>query len=236
MRALLLAAGLGSRLRPITNTVPKCLVTVLGRPLLDYWLELLFLGSVSRVLINTHYLPQPVRDFVAASPYYAKIDLVHEEQLLGTAGTVLKNRDYFGRDSFIVAHADNLTLFNVGSFIKSHERRPAGTVMTMMTFVTDTPSSCGIVHCDAAGIVKTFHEKVPNPPGNVANAAVYIFEPDVIDFIEALGKPVVDLSTEVIPFYLGRIATFHNARYHRDIGTPESLQFAEREMAELSTE
>jgi mannose-1-phosphate guanylyltransferase len=74
-----------------------------------------------------------------------------------------------------------------------------------------------------------FHEKVSNPPSNQANAAVYIFEPTAIDFIESLRKPIVDVSTEVIPYFLGRIQTFHNKDYHRDIGTPESLGAAERE-------
>jgi mannose-1-phosphate guanylyltransferase len=76
-----------------------------------------------------------------------------------------------------------------------------------------------------------FHEKVTNPPGTRANAAVYIMEPDVVDFIASLGKAFVDLSTEVIPRFLGRITTFHNTDYHRDIGTCDSLRRAEAEYA-----
>jgi mannose-1-phosphate guanylyltransferase len=71
------------------------------------------------------------------------------------------------------------------------------------------------------------HEKVADPPGVRANGAVYIFEPSVLDLVAALNRPVVDLSTEVLPRLLGRIATFHNDDYHRDIGTPESLALAE---------
>lgn len=229
MRALLLAAGLGTRLRPLTDAIPKCLIPVHGRPLLDYWLVLLGAGGVERMLVNTHYLPDQVRDFVARSPWRQKVTLVHEDKLLGTGGTVLRNRDFFDGESFLVAHADNLTRFDPGAFARRHAGRPAGVDITMMTFEADEPSSCGIVEQDARGVVTAFHEKVADPPGRLANAAVYMFEPAVVDFIASLGREVVDLSTEVIPRFLGRIVTFHNADYHRDIGTPESLRRAEAE-------
>ena len=76
-------------------------------------------------------------------------------------------------------------------------------------------------------VVRAFHEKVANPPGKLANAAVYIVEPSVIDWIGSLGKDVVDFSTEVLPQYIGKIFTWHNSMYHRDIGTPESLAAAQ---------
>lgn len=229
MRALLLAAGLGTRLRPITDHVPKCLVPVHGKPLLQYWLDLLLPSGIERILLNTHYLPEKVRQFVADSAWCDRISMVHEDVLLGTGGTVLKNRTFFGDTSFLVAHADNLTQFDLVAFIARHQARPAGVEITMMTFNTDAPHSCGIVEESANGVVVAFHEKVENPPGNNANAAVYIFEPDVIRFMEGLGREVIDLSTEVIPRYMGRICTFHNHGYHRDIGSPESLRLAEQE-------
>jgi mannose-1-phosphate guanylyltransferase len=166
MRALLLAAGMGQRLRPITETTPKCLVPVHGRALLDYWLELLFAAGVERALINTHWLADKVRDHVAASRWRSSIDLVHEPQLLGTGGTVLANRRYFGDEPFLVAHADNLTDFDLPALVAAHEKRPAGCVMTMLAFRTDDPSSCGILELDAQGVVVGFHEKVAHPPGN----------------------------------------------------------------------
>ena len=234
MKALLLAAGLGTRLRPLTETVPKCLVPIRGKPLLQYWLDLLFEGGIESALVNTHHLPEPVRAFVAASRWRDRITLVHEEHLLGTGGTVLRNRAALGAGAFLVAHADNLTRFDVRAFLARHARRPAGIAITMMTFETDVPKLSGIVVENRDGIVTAFHEKVANPPGNHANAAVYIFEPAVGDFLASLGKPVIDLSTEVLPQFLGRICTFHNADYHRDIGSPESLRKAELEYARLS--
>lgn len=229
MRAFLLAAGFGTRLRPLTNTVPKCLVPVAGKPLAQYWFDMLFPAGIERAIVNTHYLPDAVRAFVATSPWKDRVTLVHEETLLGTGGSLLANRKLLGDGPFMAAHADNLTIFDVEAFIKRHRTRPQGVEITMMTFETDAPQSCGIVEEDGQGIVRAFHEKVPNPPGRNANAAVYIFEPAVMEFMASLGKPVIDLSTEVIPHFLGRICTFHNDRYHRDIGTPESLAQAERD-------
>lgn len=231
MRALLLAAGKGTRLRPITNHIPKCLVPIHGKPLLEYWLDLLLGAGVEKVLINTHYLSDQVRKFIGGSPWRDHIDLLHEDSLLGTGGTVLKGADFFKAEPFMVAHADNLTRFDVTAFVQRHERRPAGVEITMMTFATDTPESCGIVFENKDGVVIDFFEKVAEPPGNHANGAVYIFEPSVIQFLSALNKKVIDLSTEVIPNYMGKICTFHNENYHRDIGTPESLRMAELEFA-----
>lgn len=229
MRALLLAAGLGTRLRPLTDTVPKCLVPIHGRPLLDYWFELLFEAGIERALVNTHWLAEAVEHHVAATPWRSRIDLVNETELLGTGGTLLANREYFGREPILVAHADNLTDFNVRELIAAHASRPQGCAMTMLAFRTDAPSTCGILELDTMGRVLQFHEKVANPPGNVANAAVYIVEPDVVDAAARLGRRFVDLSLDVIPGFLGRILAVETEGYHRDIGTLESLRRAEAE-------
>jgi mannose-1-phosphate guanylyltransferase len=229
MRALLLAAGIGSRLRPLTNTTPKCLVRVHDQPLLDYWLDLVFDGGIERALLNTHWLADQVRTHVENSPWRSRIDIVHEHELLGTGGTVRANRNWFSNQPFLVAHADNLTDFDVAGLITAHTNRPTGCVMTMLAFRTDDPQSCGILELDRQNRVLAFHEKVENPPGNLANGAVYIFEPEVINDIAQLGRSVVDLSTEIIPNYLGRILCVETSGYHRDIGNPESLRRAHLE-------
>jgi mannose-1-phosphate guanylyltransferase len=226
VRALLLAAGLGTRLRPVTDKVPKCLVPVRGKPLLDYWLDLLLPAGIERILVNTGYLSDQVRTHVAASRWHHRIDLVHEETLLGTGGTMLANRDWFGPGPFLVAHADNLTDFDAVAMAAAHAGRPSHCAMTMLAFRTDSPRSCGILELDALGVVQAFHEKVPDPPGNLANGAIYIFGPDVLDRIAQRGNPVVDLSTEIIPGYVGRILAVEHPGYHRDIGTIESLERA----------
>lgn len=229
MRALLLAAGLGTRLRPLTNHVPKCLIPIHDRPVLDYWLELLVNNGIVEILVNTHYLAELVNDYVARSTWAKNVMVVFEESLLGTGGTVLANRDFFRNEPLLVAHADNLTIFDPAAFMKAHKNRPIGAEITMMVFKTPVPESCGIVELDKDGLVQAFHEKVKYPPGNRANAAVYILEPSVIEFMQGFGKCVIDLSTEVIPHFLGRISTFRNAKYHRDIGTVLSWSEAQQD-------
>lgn len=233
LRALLLAAGLGTRLRPLTNDTPKCLVKIAGRPLLDYWLQLLCRGGVTRILANLHYLPAAVTEYLRGSAYGSNVSTVREDRLLGTGGTLLRNRSFFGTGPAMLIHADNLSFFDVRAFIERFETRTSGIEITMMTFATDTPESCGIVEVDDDGVVRAFHEKVKDPPGNLANAAVYIVSPSVMDRMATLGKEVIDFSTEVLPGYVGRINTFHNDVYHRDIGTVDSLLAAEREIGAI---
>ncbi|MFA5158893.1 MAG: nucleotidyltransferase family protein [Candidatus Omnitrophota bacterium] len=228
---MLLAAGLGVRLRPLTNTMPKCLVPISQKPLLGYWLEMLDHAGVGPILINLHYFADAVRAYLDTCHFSKSINTVYEERLLGTAGTLLKNRDFFGQEPLMLVHADNLSRFDVEAFIHRHISRPRGCEMTMMTFNTPDPKSCGIVVLDDRGVACSFYEKVPDPPGNLANGAVYILEPSVFEFLERLGKEVIDFSTEVLPHYMGRIFTFHNDVYHRDIGTMESYEAANREYA-----
>jgi len=229
MKALLLAAGLGTRLRPITHITPKCLVKIHGKPLLDYWFDLLFPAGVERALVNTHWLAAEVDAHIAGSRWRDRVDTVYEPELLGTGGTVIANRAYFAGEDFLLAHADNLTDFDTIRFIDAHRNRPRNCIMTMLTFRTDDPRSCGILELDSDGVVQQFHEKVENPPGNLANAAVYIVGPEVVDFAVSLNKPFVDLSTEVIPEFLGRIFAVETHGYHRDIGNMRSLERAETE-------
>ena len=227
----MLAAGHGTRLRPLTDTVPKCLVAIAGKPLLQHWLDALLAGGIERVLVNTHYLPEQVADFVASSRWRNRVDVVYERVLFGTAGTLKANREFFQGQAGLLAHADNLSKFDLADFIAHHARRPLAVALTMMTFEADDPRQCGIVAEDSRGVVTGFFEKVEAPPGTRANGAVYIFEPLVLEFLESRPAGIIDFSTEVLPHYLGRMQTYFNGVYHRDIGTPESLATARQDCA-----
>jgi mannose-1-phosphate guanylyltransferase len=227
-RALLLAGGLGTRLRPLTLTTPKCLVPIRGKPLLGIWFDLLFGAGVQRVLVNTHYLSEAVIAFCRTSQWSSRIDLVHEAKLLGTAGTLRTNADYFKDGAFLMAHADNLSQFSPSAFFTAHEGRPAECIGTMMTFYTDRPGECGIVELDQRGVVAAVHEKSPNPPGNLANAAVFVLEPSVLEVL-ARNPLATDFCRDIVPELAGRWFTFYNATYHRDIGSPDALARAQQE-------
>ena len=234
MKALLLAAGLGTRLRPITDLVPKCLVPVNAKPLLDYWVENLTQAGVTEFLVNTSYLSAQVEAWREASPYKEHITLVHEEELLNTGGTLLANKTFFRDDEpFFLVHADNLSLCDFTEFVHTHKKRPQGCELTMMTFITDNPTSCGIVELDDNGVVQQFYEKVLNPPSSLANGAVYICEPTIFSFLEQLHKKDIDFSLDLLPAFMGKIYTFHNRVYHRDIGTPLSYALAQVELLQV---
>ena len=230
MKALLLSAGLGTRLRPITDTIPKCLVPINGKPLLEYWLENLSKVGVDKFLINTSYLHSQVEEFVNKSKYKDKITLVYEDELLNTGGTLLKNKDFFDDEPFMLIHADNLSFCNFNDFIITHQNRVRKCEITMMLFRSDNPSSCGIVKLNEDDIVQKFYEKVANPPSTLANGAVYICEASIFNFLESLDKKDIDFSNDVLPNYMGKINTYLNEIYHRDIGTLESYAKAQVEI------
>lgn len=233
MKVVLLAAGLGTRLRPITNHTPKCLVPINGKPLLDIWLNKLSANpQISEIFINLHYLAEEVVTHLKNHwSHLSHLVTWYEEELLGTAGTLNAHDELVCEEPIMVVHADNLSLFNLGAFIKAYSKRPAHVSMTMMLFECETPSSCGIVELSNNNTVIKMHEKVANPPSNLANAAVYIISQEVLALIKAAGYS--DFSIEVIPEFYGRINTWLNTEYHRDIGTPDSLVQAQLDMTAL---
>jgi len=197
--------------------------------LLEYWLDLLFAANPDQVVINTHHHAGMVETYVRHTAWSDRIALAYEPELLGTGGTILRHQAILSSGAFVVAHADNLSTFDCRAFLRRHAERPRGCLITMMTFRTSSPQSCGIVSLDEGGVVREFHEKVKVPPGDLANAAVYVLEPEIFDFLRGLKKSRIDFSTEVIPSFLGRIFTFHNVAYHEDIGTLERWKRAQFE-------
>jgi len=205
------------------------LVPIGGHPLLHYWLKTLFDRNspfcLERIIVNTHYLPLRVVEFIESSPWSDLVDLSYEETLLGTAGTLRVHREYFGDESFFLAHADNLSIFLMQEFQNEFLNRPEGCLGTMMTFETDIPHECGIVDLDSRGVVMGYHEKVQNPPSDLANAAVFIFDSRIHDILARYPNDI-DLCGQTVPRLTGRLNTYRNSQYHRDIGTPQSYATA----------
>lgn len=222
---LLLSAGYGTRLRPITFEVPKCLVEIAGKPLLAHWLLKIENLGCEEVLINTHYLSEKVEDFLQkwSNNYKLKITKTYEPKLLGTAGTLLANKEKFIDKTGLLIHADNITKNNLEELLEVHKNRPKEILITMLTFNSNTPQNCGIVETDSNGIVIKFHEKVKNPPSSIANAAIYVFDYSFLEFLSNFKKSFTDFSTEVIPLMIGKIKTHHINEPYFDIGTLNSL-------------
>ncbi len=228
VNALLLAAGYGTRLLPYTAEWPKCLMPVNGVPLLQYWLDATKDIGAAKVLVNLHYLAASVEAFLMRSCFNGWVDFVYEPELMGTAGTIRTNYSFFANETLLLAHADNYCCCDFRAFLRYHQtERPENCLITMMTFDTLIPSSCGIVETDGLGVVTAFYEKVANPPSKRANGAVYLLEPEALKWIYDHPE-ISDFSTQVLPSFIGRIATWHNDDIHIDIGTAESLRNAQK--------
>jgi mannose-1-phosphate guanylyltransferase len=226
MKAFLLAAGVGSRLRPITDTTPKCLLTVGNRTLLDLWLDAFARAGVTEVLINLHHLPDAVRAHVAARAEPPAVRLVFERELLGSAGTLAANRDWVvGEEFFLACNADNLTDFDLSSLIAAHHA--AGPIATIAVFRSGNPSAGGVVALDEADRIVEFTEKPTVPASDLVNAGLYAFSPAVLS--EIAEKRPADIGYDLLPRLVGNARAVRVEGYFRDIGTPEAYRQAKEE-------
>jgi len=229
MKAFLLAAGVGSRLRPITDTTPKCMLAIGGQPLLDIWLDAFGRAGVDEVLVNLHHLPDVVRNHVkarAGSLQPPAVRTVFEPELLGSAGTLAANRAWVGgEEMFLACYADNLTDFDLRSLAETH--RAHGAIATLTVFHSDRPSAGGVVELDAADTVVGFTEKPSQPVSDLVNAGMYAFHPRVLD--EIGGPAPRDIGYDLLPRLVGRAKAMAVEGYFRDVGTVDTYQRAQQE-------
>ena len=222
-KAFLLAAGLGTRLRPLTDTIPKCLAPIHGTPLLGIWLSICQQLGIKDVLINTHHFVQEVRNWAQQQKSPVRIHLFHEANLLGSAGTVAANREFIGGDDdFFIFYADNLVDADLEAF-KSFHLRHTG-VLSIALFHAPQPENCGIVSLDESGRITSFEEKPLHPQSDLANAGIYLARRRLFDLLPR--KPVMDFGKDVIPGLAGHAWGYALDGYLLDIGTPENYQRA----------
>jgi mannose-1-phosphate guanylyltransferase len=221
MKAFLLAGGLGERLRPLTDQIPKCLAPINGVPLLEIWLDLLERQGIESVLLNVSRHADMVEDFMRGRNWNIDIRLVRESSPLGNAGTVLANRDFIqGEDSFFVFYADNLVDASFDKLLAFH--RAHSGVLSMALFRTAQPGSAGIVDVAPDGRIRHFEEKPAHPRGNLANAGIYVARPTLLDAIP-LGPFPVDFGRDAFPRLIGQMYGHVLEGYLLDIGTPAAL-------------
>jgi mannose-1-phosphate guanylyltransferase len=233
MKAFLLAAGEGTRLRPVTDNMPKCLVPINGKPLLAIWLELCERHGIDEVLVNLHWKVNAVRRFISESKWRLTVRLFEEAELLGSAGTVAANRSWVGEDAcFWILYADVLTNVDLSKMLVSH--RQHGRPVTMGLTPTDQPRRCGIALVDDRGLVVSFEEKPEEPQSNLAFSGVLVCSPEIYDCIP--DRKPVDLGREVLPRLAGRMQGYLIREYLLDIGSLanyEAAQQAWRQITEL---
>jgi D,D-heptose 1,7-bisphosphate phosphatase len=225
---MILAAGLGTRLRPLTDTIPKCLVPIAGRPLLDYWIEALRGAGVSEARVNTHAHADQVRAYLERVNAAGCLHLAEsfEPELLGSAGTIAANADLAdGVDEVFIVYADNFSDVDLSRLLTFH--RTHGDPFTMLLFHAPNPRACGIAELDDGGRVVSFVEKPHTPQSDLANAGVYIASAGAYREIAALGA--FDIGFEVLPRFVGRMRGWTWDGYYLDIGNPEALAQARRD-------
>lgn len=226
MKAFLLAAGVGSRLRPVTDTIPKCMVPIGGQPLLDIWLDAFDHAGVDEVLVNLHHLPDVVLRHLDARTGTPAVRTFLEPELLGSAGTLAANRDWVGGEKmFLACNADNLTDFDLRSLVQAHQEH--GALATWTVFHSEQPSAGGVVELDAAGTVIGFTEKPSQPASDLVNAGMYAFHPRVLDEVD--GLPPHDIGYDLLPRLVGRARAVPVEAYFRDIGTIDAYERAQQE-------
>jgi mannose-1-phosphate guanylyltransferase len=231
MKAFLLAGGLGTRLRPLTDSVPKCLLPVQGIPILKIWFDICRRYGIEEVLINVHAHGDAVRQFIEEYKDRPGVQLFEETALLGSAGTILTNREWVNKErSFWIFYADVLTTANLKHMLAFHDSRKP--VATIGVYEVPDPSRCGIVQVDEKGMVREFVEKPQIPLGNLAFSGLMIATPSLLD--EIPGTSPVDLGFHVLPQIVGRMAAYRIPEFLIDIGTLETYRIAQNTWPGLS--
>jgi mannose-1-phosphate guanylyltransferase len=224
MKAFLLAAGVGSRLRPLTDTIPKCLVPIRGEPLLGIWFKLLKKFGITEVLVNTHANSVQVRQFLLGHFPDHQVTLTEEPELLGSAGTLAANRGWIGSDpTFLVLYADVLTNTNLEKMLRFHECHPSAA--TLGVYEVPDPRRCGIAVADPSGRVERFEEKPTDPPGSLAFSGILVGTQTLFEMIPP--KRPADVGFDVLPRLAGQMFAYRIPEFLLDIGTMENYQQAQ---------
>jgi mannose-1-phosphate guanylyltransferase/mannose-1-phosphate guanylyltransferase/phosphomannomutase len=217
---MVLAAGLGTRLRPLTYEITKPMVPVLDRPVMEHIVELLERHGITEVIANLHYFPDSIREH-----FGDRLQYHFEAELLGTAGGVRACASFFGDEPFLVISGDALTDIDLGALIARH--RDAGGIATLAVKRVPDTREFGVVLHDRDGRVSGFQEK-PDPAqalSDLGNCGIYVFDPRIFEYFPE--QPAVDWATDVFPALLENDVPFHIHELHEywnDIGSLSELR------------
>jgi mannose-1-phosphate guanylyltransferase/mannose-1-phosphate guanylyltransferase/phosphomannomutase len=217
---MVLAAGLGTRLRPLTYEITKPMVPVLDRPVMAHILDLLDRHGIERVIANLHYFPDSISGY-----FGERLSYRFEPELLGTAGGVRACADFFGDEPFLVISGDALTDIDLTAFAARH--REAGGVATLAVKKVADTREYGVVLHDRDGRITGFQEK-PAPEealSDLGNCGIYIFSPQIFDYFPE--RPFVDWAKDVFPTLLENDVSFHIhevGEYWNDVGSLAELR------------
>ncbi len=223
LKAFVLAAGYGTRLWPLTEATPKCLLPIRGKPILEIWLELCAEAGIDEILINVHCHAEQVRSFLGGRTGGPNVIIAQEPELLGSAGTLMANRGWVHSEPFFwVFYADVLTSCDLRPMLKMHLRR--NQAATLGVYRVPDPSRCGIVETTAEDMIEKFVEKPSRPASDLAFAGILIGSQALLDAIPP-GKS--DIGYDVLPRMAGKMVAYRIVDYLVDIGTMENYRNAQ---------
>jgi len=233
LKAMVLAAGVGTRLRPLTLNIPKVLLPIRGVPLIEHQLFWLKSHGITEIAINLYHLGYKIKNFLGDGSHFGlEISYSEEDILLGTAGG-LKRMEYFFDSTFVVINGDTLTNFDLGAMLRLH--RTKNSLATLAVLPVSNPSEVGIVEIDGSGRVWKFVEKPHNgyEASNLMNGGVYIFEKEIFNYIPEDGFS--DFAYNIFPKLLELglpvyAYSLEPGEYHIDIGTGENYCQANEDM------
>jgi mannose-1-phosphate guanylyltransferase len=217
---MVLAAGLGTRLRPLTYEITKPMVPVLDRPVMAHILDLLDRHGFDETIANLHYFPDSIREHFGERVTYR-----YEPELLGTAGGVRACAEFFGEDSFLVISGDALTDIDLTALAARH--RETGAIATLAVKKVPDTREFGVVLHDREGRITGFQEK-PRPDealSDLGNCGIYVFTPEIFDYFPE--RPFVDWAKDVFPALLENDVPFHIhevREYWNDVGSLGELR------------
>ena len=223
-----MAAGLGTRLYPLTGFIPKPMVPILNRPVMEHMLHLVRRHGVREVAANLHHYPDMIRaHFGDGSAFGVDLRYNLEQELLGTAGGVGAFRDFFANGTFVVVSGDGLTDIDITAFVTAHRAR--GGIATMAVKEVADPSLYGVVVADADGRITGFQEKPPAAEAlsHSCNCGIYAFEPRIFDYVPA-GR-FSDWARDVFPALLADDVPFFRWEmrgYWSDVGNIEQYRLS----------
>jgi mannose-1-phosphate guanylyltransferase len=229
MKAVILAGGLGTRLRPITYQTPKPLVPLVGKPMVMHIIDSLP-PRVDTIVLAVSYMKDVLEEYFRVNDCGRKVILVNETSPLGTGGAI-KNVENYLDDTFIVINGDVLTSIDIDSMVKFH--REKGGIGTLSLWQVEDPTAFGVIGLDPENRITTFQEKPTRAEAvsNMINAGIYIFEPDMLDNI---GKGAVSIEREVFPKVLHHgLFGYQYGGYWMDCGTRESYLKAQKTLMDI---
>jgi NDP-sugar pyrophosphorylase family protein len=234
MKAMILAAGLGTRLRPLTDRIPKPLLPVAGRPMIDYTLAWVAAAGIRQVMINLHHMGDRIRQTVGSERFGLEISYSDEPVILGTGGALKRVERFFADGPFLVVNADVLTAVDASAVIRAHFA--TAPLATLVVRRDPDVSAYGALGIERGGRIRRFLGHGPQPPAPIEDVmftGIHVVDPRVLSDLPPAGvfSPITDAYIAIVERGAPLMGHLTEAPWI-DIGTPERYHEAERWVAE----